>query len=140
MIAPLAGLTVVAFEQAVAAPYCTSRLAQDGARVIKIERVEGDFARGYDDTVNGEASYFVWLNAGKESIALNLKGSADLELARSMVSKADVVVQNFARSIARSRNKSSMAASTATSRSCGTPSAGSSHSTMPSGSSRRTAT
>src|SRR5205085_2164980 len=65
---PLRGLTVLALEQAVAAPYCTSRLADAGARVIKIERPEGDFARGYDSAVNGLASYFVWLNRGKESL------------------------------------------------------------------------
>lgn len=96
MSSALQGLTVLTFEQAVAAPYCTSRLAQDGARVIKIERPEGDFARGYDDAVDGEASYFVWLNAGKESIALNLKDPDDLALTRSMLEKADIVVQNFA--------------------------------------------
>ena len=63
---PLAGLTVIAVEQAVAAPFCTARLADAGARVIKIERPEGDFARGYDDIVAGQSSYFVWLNRGKE--------------------------------------------------------------------------
>ena len=68
---PLDGVLVVALEQAVAAPYCSSRLADAGARVIKIERPEGDFARGYDRAVHGEASYWVWINRGKESIALN---------------------------------------------------------------------
>lgn len=92
----LSDVLVVAFEQAVAAPYCTSRLAQDGARVVKIERPEGDFARGYDDFVNGEASYFVWLNAGKESIALDLKNREDLEVARSLLAAADVIVENLA--------------------------------------------
>lgn len=92
----LSDVLVVAFEQAVAAPYCTSRLAQDGARVVKVERPEGDFARGYDGFVNGEASYFVWLNAGKESIVLDLKGGDDLEVARALVTAADVVVENLA--------------------------------------------
>ena len=63
---PLEGLLVVALEQAVAAPYCSSRLADAGARVIKIEREEGDFARGYDRAVYGESSYWVWINRGKE--------------------------------------------------------------------------
>ena len=62
---PLAGVPVVALEQAVAAPYCSSRLADAGARVIKLERPEGDFARGYDSAVHGESSYFVWINRGK---------------------------------------------------------------------------
>ena len=69
---PLSGLLVVSLEQAVAAPICTCRLADAGARVIKIERPEGDFARGYDDVVHGESAYFVWLNRGKESIVLDL--------------------------------------------------------------------
>ena len=76
---PLEGLLVVAVEQAVAAPYCSSRLADAGARVIKVERPEGDFARGYDRTVHGESSYFVWINRSKESIALDLKATADLK-------------------------------------------------------------
>jgi crotonobetainyl-CoA:carnitine CoA-transferase CaiB-like acyl-CoA transferase len=92
----LDGMLVVALEQAVAAPYCTSRLAQAGARVIKIERPEGDFARGYDKAVGGQSSYFVWLNAGKESIALNLKEPDDLALLERMLARADVFVQNFA--------------------------------------------
>ena len=69
---PLDGIVVVALEQAVAAPFCTARLADAGARVIKIERPEGDFARGYDDVAKGQASYFVWLNRGKESVVLDL--------------------------------------------------------------------
>ncbi len=93
---PLEGLLVVALEQAVAAPYCTSRLADMGARVIKIERAEGDFARGYDQAVNGECSYFVWINRGKESIALDLKQAADLETLKQIISEADVFVQNLA--------------------------------------------
>ena len=93
---PLAGVLVVALEQAVAAPYCSSRLADAGARVIKIERPEGDFARGYDSTVQGESSYFVWVNRGKESVALNLKHEPDLQLLRRMIARADVFIQNLA--------------------------------------------
>ncbi len=93
---PLAGVLVVALEQAVAAPYCTSRLADAGARVVKIERGEGDFARGYDRAVHGESSYFVWINRGKESIALDLKREADLALLKRMLAKADVFIQNLA--------------------------------------------
>ncbi len=70
---PLAGLTIVTIEQALAAPLCTSRLADMGARVIKIERAEGDFARGYDDAANGDSSYFLWTNHGKESMVLDFK-------------------------------------------------------------------
>ena len=70
---PLQDILVVAVEQAVAAPYCTSRLADAGARVIKVERPEGDFAREYDDTAAGLSSYFVWINRGKESVALDLR-------------------------------------------------------------------
>ena len=70
---PLEDILVVTLEQAVAAPMCSCRLADAGARVIKIERPEGDFARGYDDLVQGESSYFVWINRGKESGVLDLK-------------------------------------------------------------------
>lgn len=93
---PLQGLLVVALEQAVAAPYCSSRLADAGARVIKIERREGDFARGYDRTVHGESSYWVWINRGKESIALDVKQPADLALLQNMLTTADVFIQNLA--------------------------------------------
>ncbi|MDE1949295.1 MAG: CoA transferase [Burkholderiales bacterium] len=93
---PYAGLTVVALEQAVAAPYCTSRLADAGARVIKIERPEGDFARGYDAAVHGESSYFVWINRGKESIALDLRNGVARAQLRALVARADVFVQNLA--------------------------------------------
>ena len=92
----LAGLLVVAIEQAVAAPYCTSRLADAGARVIKIERPEGDFARRYDRHVNGESTYFVWLNRGKESVCLDLKNEDDKAILAAMIAKADVLVQNLA--------------------------------------------
>jgi len=96
MSRPLDGLLVIALEQAVAAPYCSSRLADAGARVIKIERREGDFARGYDKAVHGESSYWVWLNRGKESIALDIKDPADLQLLERMLASADVFIQNLA--------------------------------------------
>ena len=69
---PLDGLEVVAIEQAVAAPFASSRLADAGAHVVKVERPEGDFARGYDTVAAGQSSYFVWLNRGKESVTLDL--------------------------------------------------------------------
>jgi crotonobetainyl-CoA:carnitine CoA-transferase CaiB-like acyl-CoA transferase len=93
---PLDGILVVSLEQAVAAPFCTNRLADAGARVIKIERAEGDFAREYDRAVHGESSYFVWLNAGKESLVLDLKNRADTALLSAIVARADVFVQNLA--------------------------------------------
>jgi itaconate CoA-transferase len=93
---PLDGLLVVALEQAVAAPYCSSRLADAGARVIKIERREGDFARGYDRTVHGESSYWVWINRGKESLALDVKDAADRALLERLLARADVFIQNLA--------------------------------------------
>jgi itaconate CoA-transferase len=95
MTLPLSGLLVVSLEQAVAAPMCTCRLADAGARVIKIERPEGDFARGYDDLVHGECSYFVWLNRGKESVVLDLARPADKALFAALLSRADVFVQNL---------------------------------------------
>jgi formyl-CoA transferase len=92
---PLEGLLVVAVEQAVAAPYCTSRLADAGARVIKIERPEGDFARGYDDAAKGQSSYFVWLNRGKESVVLDLSIEGDRAELGRLIAKADILVQNL---------------------------------------------
>src|SRR6187401_2466528 len=92
---PLEGLLVVALEQAVAAPMCTCRLADAGARVIKVERPEGDFARGYDDVAQGESSYFVWLNRGKQSVVLDLTKAEDKALLERMIAKADVFVQNL---------------------------------------------
>ncbi len=92
----LDGVLVVALEQAVAAPFASSRLADAGARVIKIERPEGDFAREYDHLVNGESAYFVWLNRGKESIRLDLKRGEDLALVMAMAERADVFIQNLA--------------------------------------------
>jgi formyl-CoA transferase len=95
MTLPLSGLLVVSLEQAVAAPMCSCRLADAGARVIKIERPEGDFARGYDDLVHGEATYFVWLNRGKESVVLDLTKAADKALLAAMLARADIFVQNL---------------------------------------------
>ena len=92
---PLSGILVVSLEQAVAAPLCTCRLADAGARVIKIERPEGDFARGYDNLVHGECSYFVWLNRGKESVVLDLMRAEDKVLLSAMLRHADVFVQNL---------------------------------------------
>ncbi|MFJ2755174.1 CaiB/BaiF CoA transferase family protein [Nocardioides sp. NPDC087217] len=93
---PLAGVTVVALEQAVAAPFATRQLADLGARVIKIERDTGDLARGYDRTVKGVASHFVWLNRGKESIVLDVRSPKGNEVLHRLVDRADVLVQNLA--------------------------------------------
>src|SRR5438132_4558320 len=93
---PLEGITVIAVEQAVAAPFCSSRLADAGATVIKVERPEGDFARGYDHAAKGQSSYFVWLNRGKESLALDIKDPADKALLERLLARADVFVQNLA--------------------------------------------
>ena len=95
-IKPLEGLIVIALEQAVAAPYCSSKLADAGARVIKIERPEGDFARGYDSAVFGESSYFVWINRGKESVALDLRSDDGKAVLHDLVAVADVFIQNLA--------------------------------------------
>src|SRR3990172_7788473 len=95
MTLPLSSLLVVGLEQAVAGPMCTCRLADAGARVIKIERPEGDFARGYDDVAHGECSYFVWLNRGKQSAVLDLALNDDKALLAAMLAKADVFVQNL---------------------------------------------
>ncbi|QIG46945.1 CoA transferase [Nordella sp. HKS 07] len=96
MTRPLAGLLVVAIEQAVAAPLCTARLADAGARVIKIERPEGDTARHYDAAVHGMSAYFAWLNRGKESLVLDLKSAGDRHIVETMLGKADIFVQNLA--------------------------------------------
>lgn len=96
MTKPLDGLLVVSLEQAVAAPYCSCRLADAGARVIKLERPEGDFARAYDRAAKGESAYFVWLNRGKESITVDLKAADDLALVQRMIGKADIFIQNLA--------------------------------------------
>ena len=91
----LEGLTVVAVEQAVAAPFCTSRLADAGATVIKIERPEGDFARGYDAAAKGQSSYFVWLNRGKQSIVVDLARDDGRRTLEALIAGADVLVQNL---------------------------------------------
>ncbi|MFE3543026.1 CaiB/BaiF CoA transferase family protein [Nocardia sp. NPDC059177] len=97
MAAPLAGITVIALEQAVSAPMCTRVLADFGARVIKIENpVGGDFARHYDDVVLGQAAHFVWVNRGKESVALDLKSAAGLDILHRLLNGADVLVSNLA--------------------------------------------
>lgn len=96
MSLPLAGVTVISLEQAVAAPFASRQLADLGARVIKVERAEGDFARAYDTKVHGEASYFVWINRGKESIVLDLKSETGIEALRALIKKADVFIQNLA--------------------------------------------
>ncbi len=92
---PLEGLLVVAIEQAAAAPYASSRLADAGARVIKIERPEGDFARGDDNAVEGDSTYFVWLNRGKESIVLDFTKPDDAALLQRLIGQADVLIQNL---------------------------------------------
>ncbi|MDX6362184.1 MAG: itaconate CoA-transferase [Streptomyces sp.] len=98
---PLEGITVVSVEQAVAAPFATRQLADLGARVIKVERVDGgDFARGYDTAAAGLASHFVWCNRGKESIALDLKDPRGLDVVRRLVAEADVFMQNLAQGAA----------------------------------------
>lgn len=96
MTKPLDGILVVSLEQAVAAPLASSRLAAAGARVIKVERPEGDFARGYDRAANGISSYFAWLNQDKESIALDLTVAEDKTMMTALVAKADVFIQNLA--------------------------------------------
>jgi itaconate CoA-transferase len=93
---PYAGLLVVSIEQAVAAPLCSCHFAQGGARVIKIEREEGDFARKYDTAVKGESSYFVWANHAKESLCLDIKKADDAALLHAILAKADVFIQNLA--------------------------------------------
>src|SRR5271169_3602205 len=94
---PLAGITVVSVEQAVAAPFATRQLADLGARVIKIERPDvGDFARGYDSVVRGQSSHFVWLNRSKESLTLDLKRKEAKLVLDRLLEKADIFMQNLA--------------------------------------------
>src|SRR6201994_3201832 len=92
---PLEGIKVIAVEQAVAAPFCSSRLADAGAHVIKIERPEGDFARGYDAAAKGQSSYFVWLNRGKDSAVVDLASKQGREALEELISNADVLLQNL---------------------------------------------
>src|SRR3954452_22009868 len=95
MTLPLEGLTVIAVEQAVAAPFCSSRLADAGAHVIKVERPEGDFARGYDAAAKGQSSYFVWLNRGKDSEVIDLSTKNGRAALEALIAKADVLLQNL---------------------------------------------
>jgi itaconate CoA-transferase len=92
---PLEGITVIAVEQAVAAPFCSSRLADAGAHVIKIERPEGDFARGYDAAAKGQSSYFVWLNRGKDSVIVDLVTQEGRQALEELIASADVLIQNL---------------------------------------------
>lgn len=94
-MAELSDLLVISIEHAVAAPYASVKLADAGARVIKVERPEGDFARRYDSHAKGESAYFVWLNRGKESICLDLKDGKDKDILSAMLGKADVLIQNL---------------------------------------------
>src|ERR1700679_3135771 len=92
---PLEGITGITVEQAVAAPFCSSRLADAGAHVIKVERPEGDFARGYDAAAKGQSSYFVWLNRGKDSVIVDLstnEGRVELD---KLIAGADILIQNL---------------------------------------------
>lgn len=96
MTLPLEGFLVVSLEQAVAAPMASCRLADAGARVIKLERSEGDFARKYDDNANGQSAYFAWLNRGKQSIVVDIKNGGDRALIHRILARADVFIQNLA--------------------------------------------
>jgi itaconate CoA-transferase len=97
MMLPLEGITIISIEQAVAAPFATRQLADLGARVVKIERPDvGDFARGYDETVRGMASHFVWLNRSKESLTLDLKHLQARQIVQQLLEDADVFIQNLA--------------------------------------------
>ncbi len=92
---PLTGITVIAVEQAVAAPFCSSRLADAGATVIKVERPEGDFARAYDAAAKGQSSYFVWLNRGKQSVVVDLSTDRGRQELEQLIAGADVLLQNL---------------------------------------------
>ena len=91
----LDGVLVVSIEQAVAAPYCGLLLADAGARVLKIERPEGDFARGYDKGADGQSSIFIWLNRGKESVCIDLSDADDFALLKRILARADVLISNL---------------------------------------------
>src|SRR5436190_7025722 len=92
---PLEGLIVVSVEQAVAAPFCSSRLADAGAHVVKVERPEGDFARGYDAAAKGQSSYFVWLNRGKNSVVIDLATKEGRAAPEELIASADALLQNL---------------------------------------------
>ena len=97
LMLPLEGITIISIEQAVAAPFATRQLADLGARVVKIERPDvGDFARDYDETVQGMASHFVWLNRSKESLTLDLKHPEARQIVHQLLADADVFIQNLA--------------------------------------------
>src|SRR5438270_13862769 len=95
LMLPLEGLIVVSVEQAVAAPFCSSRLADAGAHVVKVERPEGDFARGYDAAAKGQSSYFVWLNRGKNSVVIDLATKEGRTALEELIASADVLLQNL---------------------------------------------
>src|SRR5436190_12580500 len=95
-VLPLDGVLGVALEHAVAAPFATRQLADLGGRVVKIERPGGDFARDYDTTIEGQASYFIWLNRGKESVELDIKDPVDRVVLDALIQRADVLVSNLA--------------------------------------------
>ncbi|HEU4380012.1 MAG TPA: CoA transferase, partial [Hyphomicrobiaceae bacterium] len=95
MTKPLQGILVVSFDQVVAAPLAARRLADAGARVIKLERKEGDAARWHDRMVQGSSSYFSWLNRGKESVVVDMKAEADRRLFDALITKADIFIQNL---------------------------------------------
>src|SRR6185295_12322986 len=95
MSKPLAGTLVLSLDQAVAAPMTSRRLADAGARVIKLERPEGDFARHYDGLMRGECTHFAWLNRGKESVVADLTKADDRRLFEAILAKADVLLQNL---------------------------------------------
>lgn len=92
---PLEGVTVVSLEQAVAAPFCATRLADAGATVIKVERPEGDFARAYDANIKGQSSYFIWLNRGKKSVVIDLASDEGRKQLETLIAGADVLLQNL---------------------------------------------
>src|ERR1044071_4109488 len=96
MTLPLTGIRVIGLEQAVAAPFCSRNLGDMGADVVKIEPLGGDFARAYDGVVNGLSSYFVWLNRGKRSLAIDLRTPDGRAILRKLVLGADVLVTNLA--------------------------------------------
>ena len=100
----LNGILVVSIEQAVAAPYCSLLLKNSGARVIKVERIEGDFARNYDKGLNGKSAIFSWLNRGKESIALDFDKEEDKKLLSNIIKKADVLISNLSNQSLEKRN------------------------------------
>src|SRR5210317_139878 len=100
---PLAGVTVVALEQAISAPFASRQLADLGATVIKVERPEGDFARHYDDVVQGNSAFFVWANRGKQSVTVDLSDEAQEEFLMELIAGADVFLHNVSAEAAKRR-------------------------------------